>query len=64
MKLAVLGLDWNPNDATDYIGFGYWLGVDGVFDDVPRAEIGAFIEGPDSISCCRQSRPHEILKIR
>ena len=46
-KLAVLGLDWNPNDATDYIGFGYWLGVDGVFDDAPRAEIGAFIDGPE-----------------
>ena len=46
-RFAVMGLDWDPDDPADYIGFGYWLGVDGVFDPDPQAEVGAFIDGPE-----------------
>ncbi len=46
-RFAVIGVDWDPDDPTDYIGFGYWLGVDGLFDADPQAEVGAFIDGPE-----------------
>lgn len=46
-RLAVVRVDWNPeNAATDYLAFGYWLGVSNIGNS-PTVQAGVFIDGPE-----------------
>jgi hypothetical protein len=47
--MAGVSVDWDANDATDYLASGYWLNVGGDFlnDTIDSAEIGAFVDGPE-----------------
>ena len=46
-RLAVVRVDWNPeNAATDYLAFGYWLGVNSIGNS-PTVQAGVFIDGPE-----------------
>ena len=47
--VAVVSVDWDSSDATDYLAGGYWLNatLDSASDEVVSAEIGAFVDGPE-----------------
>ena len=42
-------VDWQSDDATDYLAGGYWLYIEGdiASGNVTGAEIGAFVDGPE-----------------